>query len=390
MNNEHTLDGFDLVCFSHLRWDFVYQRPQHLMSRFAKQMRVFFVEEAVFGADNDHVVEEDTADNVKRVMPRLHGAHETGDVDKRLQVLLSDYFASADIEHYIFWYYTPLALAFTDHFSPGVVIYDCMDEVSAFHFTPPYLKFFEIKLFAKADIVFTGGYSLYEAKRNLHPHVYCLPSSIDKEHFIKARRGTEDPLDQKSIAHPRVGYLGVIDERFDIELLENVASLRPFWNFIVAGPMVKIDPWTLPENDNIHYLGPKRYDELPAYIAGWDITMIPFVLNDSTRFISPTKTPEYLAAGKPVISTAIKDVDRPYGKKGLVHIIHTPEEFVRAAEEELEKDMATREEWLRQVDEFLSRQSWDRTWQVMMQIVSDALMANVESHGETLEGGIPV
>ena len=151
---------------------------------------------------------------------------------------------------------------------------------------------------------------------------------------------TEDPPDQKSIGHPRLGYLGVVDERFDIDLLENVASLRPSWNFIVVGPIVKIDPWTLPENDNIHYLGPKRYDELPAYIAGWDITMIPFVLNDTTRFISPTKTSEYLAAGKPVISTAIKDVDRPYGKKGLVHIIQTPEEFVQSAEEELEKDVA--------------------------------------------------
>jgi glycosyltransferase involved in cell wall biosynthesis len=390
MKNEHTLDGFDLVCFSHLRWDFVYQRPQHLMSRFAKQNRVYFVEEAVFGADHDHIVEEVTADNVRRVMPQLHGTREIGDIDQRLKVLLSDYFNDADIEHYIFWYYTPLALAFTDHFSPGVVIYDCMDEVSTFHFTPPYLKFFELKLFAKADVVFTAGYSLHEAKRNLHRHVYCLPSSIDKEHFINARRITEDPLDQKSIARPRVGYFGVIDERFDINLLENVASLRPLWNFIVVGPMVKIDPWTLPENDNIHYLGPKQYNELPAYVAGWDITMIPFALNDSTRFISPTKTPEYLAAGKPVISTAIKDVDGPYGKKGLVHIIHTPEEFVRAAEEEFARDDESRAEWLAHVDEFIARQSWDRTWQVMIQIVSDALTANVENHGESFEGGIHV
>jgi glycosyltransferase involved in cell wall biosynthesis len=390
MKIEHTHDAFDLVCFSHLRWDFVFQRPQHLMSRFAKRRRVFFVEEAVFGADNDHIIEEHSTENVKRVIPKLSGTHEASDVDKRLRALLNNYFTSAKIEHYLFWYYTPLALSFSDHFMPDVVIYDCMDELSAFHFAPPHLKHFEQKLFDKADIVFTGGFSLYEAKKHSHRNVYCFPSSIDKEHFIRARRVAQDPVDQKTIGRPRIGYFGVLDERFDNNLIASVASSQPTWNFIMVGPVVKIDPSSLPHNDNIHYLGPKRYEELPNYIAGWDIASIPFVLNGSTRFISPTKTPEYLAAGKPVISTAINDVVNPYGKKGLVHIIRSPEEFVQSAKEELEKGVEEKVEWLKEVDEFLALQSWDRTWQRMTQIINAAVMTNVESRGNTLNGRINV
>jgi glycosyltransferase involved in cell wall biosynthesis len=355
-----------LVCFSHLRWNFVYQRPQHLFVRFAKVFKVFYVEEPKFDANNDFIVEELADHNVRVITPHMYGTPDAEDVRQRQRALMDHLFSIDAIERYIFWYYTPLALAVTDHFKPELIIYDCMDELSAFDFASPELKQYEQILFDKADIVFTGGYSLFEAKRSKHNNIHCYPSSIDKDHFVKARYISSAPADQQAIPHPRIGYCGVIDERLDVDLFSAVAQLRSDWHFILVGPVVKIDPQRLPRFANIHYLGQKRYDELPCYIAGWDVAMMPFALNKATQFISPTKTPEYLAAGKPVISTPIKDVVRPYGINGLVQIAHTPEEFVSMAECALQLDDEARAEWLRRVDAFLDGQSWDLTWKSMM------------------------
>ncbi|HEX6730013.1 MAG TPA: glycosyltransferase, partial [Pyrinomonadaceae bacterium] len=179
--------------------------------------------------------------------------------------------------------------------------------------------------------------------------------------------------DQSSIPHPRLGFFGVIDERFDIELLEQVAAARPDWNFVIIGPIVKIDPESLPKHSNIHYLGPKKYDELPDYLAGWDIALLLFARNESTRFISPTKTPEYLAAGKPVISTSIKDVIRPYGELNLVEIADTADKFIEAAENILSSSASSRSEWLGRVDKFLADVSWDKTWAQMSELIDSVI-----------------
>lgn len=355
----------DLICFSHLRWNFVYQRPQHLLSRFAKTFRVFFIEEPLYTEDADNLQITLTVENVFVVIPQLQQGENSYSNDERIFSLLSRLFRQLEVNRYIFWYYTPMALSFSDKFKPELTIYDCMDELSAFKFAPPQLKILEASLMKSADVVFTGGQSLYEAKKHLHPNIHPFPSSIDKDHFFRARLHTTDPEDQQNIPHPRFGFYGVIDERMDIELIRNVAEKRPDWHFVIIGPVVKIDPATLPGNKNIHYLGSKSYNELPSYLSGWDIAFIPFALNESTRFISPTKTPEYLAAGKPVISTSIKDVVNPYGIKELVHIADTAEEFIKAANTELStKEKST---WKKRTDEFLSEQSWDHTWKKMME-----------------------
>jgi len=275
------------------------------------------------------------------------------------------------IDEYVFWYYTPMALNFTSHFTPKASVYDCMDELSAFKGASTSLPQLEKELFGRVDLVFTGGQSLYEAKRNQHRAVYAFPSSIDAKHFGKARNKIADPEDQANIPHPRLGFFGVIDERFDRELLDQVASRRPDWNFVIVGPIVKIDPETLPKHANIHYLGAKKYDELPAYLAGWDIALLLFARNDSTRFISPTKTPEYLAAGKPVISTSIRDVVRPYGEMKLVEIADTPDEFIYAAEKILSRSNDA--EWLARVDAFLANISWDKTWKQMSDLIDGVI-----------------
>jgi UDP-galactopyranose mutase len=363
----------DLICLSHLRWDFVYQRPQHLLTRFAKERRVFFVEEPIFdeGPMRLDVSRRDCGVHV--VVPRLPRELEGEDALRSVQRGMIDrLFADYDITEHFLWYYTPMAMPWTTHLRPLATIYDCMDELSAFKGAPGALKEHEAGLFSRADLVFTGGQSLYEAKRNQHKNVYAFPSSIDASHFAQARSTTDEPLDQSEIPRPRLGFFGVIDERMDIELLDAIAAKRPDWHLVMVGPVVKIDPADLPRRDNIHYLGGKSYVELPAYLGGWDVALLPFARNESTRFISPTKTPEYLAAGCAVVSTSIRDVVRPYGDEGLVHIADTPAEFIAAVEAALEEDAAAR---MREVDAFLANTSWDQTWGRMNELIEDVITA---------------
>ena len=364
----------DLVCLSHLRWDFVYQRPQHLLSRFAKVRRVFVVEEPIFEDGPMHLDITERECGVRVVVPRLpKELVSTEALDVVLRGMIDRLFAEHNINRHILWYYTPMAMAWTNHLQPEAVIYDCMDELSAFKGAPSALKEREAELFKAADLVFTGGQSLYEAKRDQHKNVFAFPSSIDAPHFAQARSRREEPADQADIPHPRLGFFGVIDERMDIELIDRVAQARPDWHLVIVGPVVKIDPADLPRRDNIHYLGGKSYQELPSYLAGWDVALLPFARNESTRFISPTKTPEYLAAGCAVVSTSIRDVVRPYGELGLVHIADTPEEFVAAVEAAMNEDAASR---MLEVDAFLSQTSWDRTWGRMAELIDDVITAN--------------
>lgn len=363
----------DIVCFSHLRWNFVYQRPQHLFSRFARHFRAFFIEEPIFDSEKPFLDNTLSTEGVWIVVPHLPPGLGDEEINNHQQKLLQDFFTYFKITKYIFWYYTPMALAISGSFSPLLVVYDCMDELSAFKNAPAALKQQEAELFALADLVFTGGHSLYEAKKNLHAAIYPFPSSIDYRHFSKARSAMLTPIDQFSIPSPRIGFFGVIDERMDISLLDVIAQQRPDWHFIIIGPVVKIDPATLPAHPNIHYLGSKTYEELPVYLAGWDVAMMPFAINESTRYISPTKTPEYLAGGKPVVSTAIHDVMNPYGERGLVYIANSPAEFIEGIEQEL--NMKDAEVWLKAVDAFLAQNSWDITSEKMMYHMNTKLEA---------------
>jgi glycosyltransferase involved in cell wall biosynthesis len=369
------LHHMDMVCFSHLRWGFVFQRPNHLLTRFSKHQRVFFIEEPIFHDDDEKIHIENYNENLYIVTPYLKKGLSGKNIHQRLKKIIKNLLSNMQVTRYLSWYYTPMALPFTKELTPEMVIYDCMDELSAFKFAPAELTIREKELFKKADLVFTGGHSIYENKKNAHHNIFPFPSSIDKNHFGQARRLKTDPPDQAHIPHPRFGFFGVVDERFDIELLDKVAKEKPEWNFIILGPIVKIDPNDLPKYPNVHFLGGKKYEELPGYIAGWDVATILFAMNESTRFISPTKTPEYLAAGKPVISTPIRDVVSPYGDNDLVHIVSNAEEFIAAAETELKRKRKTA--WLQKVDEFLAGNSWDRTWSQMVRNIEETMKKNI-------------
>jgi glycosyltransferase involved in cell wall biosynthesis len=361
-----------LVCFSHLRWDFVWQRPQHLLSRAARHYRVLVVEEPIFRAGvAPHMDVSARPGGITVAVPMLPEGLAHEDVILEQRELVEDLLDRQPKAPRIFWYYTPMALAFSSHLDCDACVYDNMDELSLFRGASQELIDLENALFERADVVFTGGMSLYEAKRHRHRNIHGLPSSIDFDHFSKARLKAEaDPEDQAHVPGPRLGFFGVVDERLDVDLVGQVAELRPDWNLIMIGPVVKIDPASLPQRPNIHWLGGKNYQDLPRYLARWDVGFMAFALNEATRFISPTKTPEFLAAGVPVVSTPITDVVRPYGEKGLVEIAKTPLEVVRKAEILLERP---REPWLSRVDRHLAAGSWDKTWATMNRLIEGAL-----------------
>jgi glycosyltransferase involved in cell wall biosynthesis len=369
----------NIVCLSHLRWHFVFQRPQQLLSRAAKDGTVLYMEEPVLSDGPAHMaVTRDPATRVLVAVPHLP-ANVTADQQHLWQERL---IAAAIDRHvtgeFVRWYYTPMALPFTHGLAAAAVVYDCMDELSAFAGAPPSLQRLESELFARADVVFTGGQTLYEAKRASHSNVHAFPSSVDVAHFARARRHQADPMDQAGIPRPRIGFFGVIDERMDYALVSGVAAARPDWHIVLIGPTAKVDAAALPQAANLHYLGAKRYADLPAYIAGWDVAILPFARNEATRYISPTKTPEYLAAGKPVVSTSIRDVVRPYGQQGLARIADTVDDFVSAVDAALAEEPADR---LRAADAFLTHLSWDGTWLRMRQLVEQSMTGRKSRSG---------
>ncbi|MFO1060585.1 MAG: glycosyltransferase family 1 protein [Dongiaceae bacterium] len=369
-----------LICLSHLRWSFVWQRPQHLMSRCARRMSVFFVEEPVFRANAaPHLDLRLDSSGVTVGVPVLPEGLGPEERDAELADLLDGLVERLADHRLILWFYTPMALAFAGHLAPALTIYDCMDELSAFRGAPPELARREEELLRRADLVLTGGHSLYEAKRRRHGSVHAFPSSVDLAHFARARRPSPLALDQDRLPRPRLGYYGVIDERLDTRLLAEVARLRPHWQLVMVGPVVKIDPAELPRAPNLHYLGGRPYEELPDYLAGWDVALMPFAINRSTRYISPTKTPEYLAGGRPVVSTPVPDVVRAYGEPGLVAIAGDPQGFVAAIERCL--GPWDRAGWLRRVDAALAGQSWDATWSAMAAQIDRALEAAAAGPG---------
>jgi UDP-galactopyranose mutase len=360
----------DLICFSHLRWDFVYQRPHHLMARFARTQQVFFVEEPIAcGHERPALLARQVSDRLSVIVPTIPEGSTFADHAELQAAMLAQFLAQHGCEDPVLWYYTPLALACSRDLAGSLVVDDCMDELASFRGAPPNLAAHERDMFARADVVFTGGPSLFAAKRQRHQNVYCIPSAVDVAHFAGATASLIEPDDQRDIPSPRIGYCGVIDERMDYALLAAIADTRPAWHLVMLGPVVKVDAGALPRRPNIHYLGLKRYAELPAYLAGWDVAMLPFARDESTRWISPTKTPEYLAAGKPVVSTPIADVAATtYARAGYVTIARDPHAFVTAIEQALRRPTID-DPRLRAL---LDRASWDRTWRRMNDLMAEA------------------
>ncbi len=373
--------GFSIVVFSHLRWDFVYQRPQQLLSRLATRHRIVYVEEPLDGlSEPDSWMLTRPAAGLLVARPRIARLAERSpqDVTATIAGLLRGLVAAQGLEKPVAWLYTPMAEPLIDAVDPSLVVYDCMDELSLFLGAPSELVRMEAELLARADLVFTGGVSLYEAKRNRHDRVSCFPSSVDAAHFAQAKLGANglaEPADQVVLPRPRLGYFGVIDERLDTTLIEAIADSHPEWQIIMVGPTVKIDPATLPTRPNIHYTGQRRYDELPAYLGGWDVCLLPFAMNEATRFVSPTKTLEYMAAERPIVSTPIADVVSSYGH--IVYVADTPSSFVNACARALAATPADRATRAAAAGAVLAGTSWDVTASRMEQLIEESLVGSL-------------
>jgi len=364
-----------LVVLSHLRWNFVFQRPQHLMTRFSQQRRVLFIEEPVYeDLDTPRWDREEVSPSltVCRLHTRLTDPGFNAEQLEILRPMLRELLKQEGSQDYILWFYSPLALPVADDLTPRAIVYDCMDELSAFLNAPPEMLAREQELLDLADVVFTGGPSLYEAKRHRHANVHCFSSSVDVTHFASAVAATE-PADVATISHPRLGYIGVIDERLDVSLLDAVSQARPDWQFVMIGPVVKIDPSVLPRRENVHYLGGRKYAELPGYLAGWDVCLMPFARNEATRHISPTKVLEYMAADKPIVSTSIADVANVYQE--IIYLGDSPEEFLQACEWALNAPSDERQLRSELAQQVLARTSWDRTALEMNRLMEAAVHA---------------
>ncbi len=349
-----------MVCFAHLRWNLVFQRPQHIMTRLADSFDVLYWEEPREETDctTARIEREQLGEGIERLVPVLPAGLGESARDAQLAGLLEDVLADITGPR-IFWYYTPMMLGFSAAAQADLVVYDCMDELANFAFAPADIAVREAALMARADLVLCGGKSLYEARIGRHPEIHCVPSGVDVAHFARGADGLPDPVDQAGLPRPRLGFYGVIDERMDLQLLAEIAAARPAWSFVMVGPVVKITPADLPQAPNIHWLGRKDYAELPAYAGGWDIALMPFARNASTEFISPTKTPEYMASGLPVVSTSIRDVVSGYGGLNAIRIADDPAHFIEACEDLLAAPETARAAWRAEARDCLADKSWD-------------------------------
>lgn len=365
-----------VVCFSHLRWDLVFQRPQHIMTRLSDSFDVVYWEEPRFDAECERPRLERLAlsQGLVRAIPVLPAGLDSSKTDSALRMLLQAEVAS-HAGALVFWYYTPMMLAFSAAVRSDLIVYDCMDELANFAFAPGDIAEREADLMARADMVFCGGRSLYEARRGRHPNIQCFPSGVDIAHFSRDAAQTADPADQSALPRPRLGFYGVLDERMDLALLDQMARLRPDWSFVMIGPVIKISPDDLPRADNIHWLGGRDYAQLPDYAVHWDIALMPFARNASTRFISPTKTPEYMASGLPVVSTPIKDVVDSYGALASIRIADDAAGFVAACEELLAATDDDRMAWQAESALCLADKSWDGMASRIAQQLHDGLSA---------------
>lgn len=372
-----------ILVLSHLRWGFVYQRPQHLLSRLATRWQVLYLEEPVHSEGTAWLDERQILPGLTVLVPHTP-LSSTGFADDQLaaaSLLLQSWLDDEALRIDVTWVYTPMALPLAEAISSDCLIYDCMDELASFKDAPAQLRQREDSLMRVADLVLTGGPSLFQAKHQKNPNVHCLPSAVDAGHFCIGRlvpgcdqAGEADRL-QGHLGRPRLGFFGVIDERLDVSLLADLADAHPEWQIVMAGPVVKIDAARLPQRANIHWLGMQPYERLPYLLAGWDLCLMPFALNESTRFISPTKTLEYMAGDKPVISTPIQDVIALYGKAVEV-AFGGNQAFVQACERVLAEHAGAREDRKREMRDAVSTYSWDRSANGVHELLVLALAAS--------------
>ena len=377
-------DNRPLIVHCHLRWDFVWQRPQQIFSRLAAHHPIAFVEEPMWQEGERRLDISEPFANIARIIPVLSAAEKNDDNDNQCTAvlrllrraltehpLLTGRFASP-----IQWFYSPMtAPIFLDSFDSVATVYDCMDELAQFRFAPAGLRESEQLLISRSDVVFTGGYQLFQSKSRYHDNVHFYGCGVDAEHYSKARLAeTELPAEVVNLAKPIFGYFGVIDERLDYALLTQLAREMPEASIVMVGPRAKVDQQSLPNLPNIHWLGHRSYADLPALVKSFDVCLMPFALNDATQYINPTKTLEYMAAGKPVVSTAVPDVLHHFAP--IVDVTFTTDGFIKAVRRAVRSPRA---DLIKQGIERANNASWDSIVSAMRGHMLDSIRAELDA-----------
>ncbi len=354
----------DLVVFSHLRWTFVWQRPQHLISRLARNRRTWFIEEPLATDVSEPILRTEDHGHVRRVWLEVPGPERHLDFGDPAAVSYAHEVMTlvGDAPARVTWLYTPMAFELARVLDPAVLVYDVMDDLASFRAAPAALRLRHRQALEAATLVFAGGRSLHWAVTAQRPDAQLFPSGVEPEHYASG------PRERSEADRPVAGYMGVIDERIDLGLLAKLAAALPDWEIRMVGPVVKVEPEALPSAANITYLGAQPYERLPDVLAGFDVALMPFALNEATRSISPTKTLEYFAAGLPVVSTRVSDVVTEYGH--IVSLADDGRSFATACRRERRRDP---EERRRRVDPLLRLQHWNAIASRMESLVNDAL-----------------
>jgi glycosyltransferase involved in cell wall biosynthesis len=357
-------DALPIIVHCHLRWDFVWQRPQQIFSRLAAHHPITFIEEPMWQDGERRLEISEPYPNVVRLVPVLRANERTDDIDTQYAavlrllrgVLSEDPLLRKRFASPVQWFYSPMSAPnFLDGFDAAATVYDCMDELAQFRFAPASLREREQLLISRADVVFTGGYQLFQSKSRHHSNVHFYGCGVDEEHFSKARQTqTEVPPEVAALPRPIFGYFGVIDERLDYALLAQIAQQIPDASLVMVGPLAKVEQDSLPNFPNIHWLGQRPYTDLPALVKAFDVCLMPFALNEATQYINPTKTLEYMAAGKPVVSTAVPDVLHHFTP--IVDVAKTAKEFIAAIQRAARSPRA---ELIEQGIDRAHRASWD-------------------------------
>ncbi|MGY3264604.1 glycosyltransferase [Lysobacter sp. HA35] len=370
-------DDFPIIVHCHLRWDFVWQRPQQIFSRLAKKHPILFIEDPVIAEGEPHLAIDEPYPNLVRIVPQIP-QHLAVNADKDAEIFLPQIRQAlrthprlvGRFDQPVHWFYSPMpAPGYMGQFGAVGVVYDCMDELANFRFAPADIADRERFVMSNADVVFTGGYQLFDSKSKHHDNVHVYGCGVDVEHYSQARNpATEIPAAVAAAPGPRFGYFGVIDERLDYELISALADRFPEASIVMAGPLAKVDPNDLPKQSNIHWLGQQRYEDLPAIVKGFHVCLMPFALNEATKYINPTKTLEYMAGGKPIVSTAVADVVRNFVP--LVDVAYSQAEFLDAVERAWRKPNA---DLLAQGVQRAEDSSWDSTVESMRNDVQQAV-----------------
>ena len=380
----------ELVVFSHVRWDFVHGRAQQILSRLARRYRVLFVEEPKYASGDPRGALCAPRTGVTVLTPHTPltapGFHD--DQIPLLQKLVGQALAREGFRDYGAWLYTPMALPLLQKLSPRIVVYDCMDELTAFRAAPRQLVQRENALMRIANVVFAAGPSLFDARRARHPNVHLFPGSVDRAHFARGADASSTHPAIRALSRPRLGYVGVLDERVDFVLLRAMAERRPEWEICLVGPVCDVDPALLPRLPNVHHLGSLPYADLPAFLAGLDVALLPFVGGDATRFMSPTAALEYMAAERPIVATPVGDVKRLYGH--VVRLGDGIDAFVGACDAALVEPAASRFARIAEMRRVVAATSWDDTAREMARLIEEAALRGLtESARMMLEPARP-